>query len=239
MVESLFLRYSNAVKLKNHHFTNELYTMADKSKWEEIEVKEAITEVIGGAWGNDKPKKDNIAVKVIRGTDLPNVPLFNLKKTPTRYLNKAKVEEIQLQEFDIVIEMSGGSKDQPTGRAAIVTTELLDYFNKPIVCSNFCKVIRINQDKVNPFWFYLYWINSYNNGLTTKYENQPSGIKNFQLDEFIESELISLPPKDEQDIIANYFKSLFELKNKLSYTSQKINNVLNETFDNLYYDYDL
>ncbi len=151
---------------------------------------------------------------------------------------KYLLEEIKLKELDIVIEMSGGSKNQPTGRAAIVTTELLDYFKMPLVCSNFCKVIRINQDKVNPFWFYLYWLNSYNNGLTTKYENQPSGIKNFQLDEYIESELMQIPPKKDQDVIANYFKSLFELKNKLSYTSQRINKMLNETFDNIYYDYE-
>jgi len=235
--EDIF-KISGSNKLKNYHFANDLFINPDKSKWDEIEVQEAISDIIGGAWGNEQPKKDNIAVKVIRGTDLPNIPLFNLRKTPTRYLNKKKVEEIKLKELDIVIEMSGGSKNQPTGRAAIVTTELLDYFNMPLVCSNFCKVIRVNQDKVNPYWFYLYWLNSYNNGLTTKYENQPSGIKNFQLDEYIESELIHIPLKKDQDVIADYFKSLFELKNKLSYTSQKLNKMLNETFDNIYYDYE-
>ncbi|PWK19633.1 N-6 DNA methylase [Xanthomarina spongicola] len=235
--EDIF-KLSNNDKLINYHFTNSLFTNPDKSTWEDIEVQEAISDVVGGAWGNEKPKKDNVPVKVIRGTDLPNIPLFNLKKTPTRYLNSNKVEEIQLQELDIVIEMSGGSKNQPTGRAAIITKELLEYFKVPLVCSNFCKVIRINQEKVNPFWFYLYWQNSYNNGLTTKYENQPSGIKNFQLDEYIESELIQIPPKKDQDIISAYFRSLFQLKNKLSYTSQKINKMLNETFDNIYYEYD-
>tara|TARA_R110002073_G_C9471285_1_gene579401 strand:+ start:111 stop:2297 length:2187 start_codon:yes stop_codon:yes gene_type:complete len=235
--EDIF-KIAGSSKLKNYHFANDLFINPDKSKWDEIEVQEAISDIIGGAWGNEQPKKDNIAVKVIRGTDLPNVPLFNLRKTPTRYLNKKKVEEIKLKELDIVIEMSGGSKNQPTGRAAIVTTELLDYFSMPLVCSNFCKVIRVNQDKVNPYWFYLYWLNSYNNGLTTKYENQPSGIKNFQLDEYIESELIHIPLKKDQDVIADYFKSLFELKNKLSYTSQKLNKMLNETFDNIYYDYE-
>lgn len=231
-------KISNESHLENFHFSNKLYTHPDKEGWDEVEVQEVISEIIGGAWGNEKPKKDNVPVKVIRGTDLPNIPLFNLKKTPTRYLNASKVEEIQLKEYDIVIEMSGGSKNQPTGRAAMVTNELLSYFDCPLVCSNFCKVIRVDTDKVNPYWFYFYWLNAYNNGVTTKYENQPSGIKNFQLDEYIESELIQIPPIKDKKVIAEYFKNLFDLKNRLSYASQRMNRMLNETFDNIYYDYD-
>ncbi|WP_452219450.1 N-6 DNA methylase [Lacinutrix salivirga] len=224
--------------LTEYHFSDELFFDPSKNNWEEVEVQEVVDEIIGGAWGNAVPKKNNIEVKVIRGTDLPNIPLFNLKKTPSRFINKEKVDEIGLKEFDIVIEMSGGSKNQPTGRAALITQELLDYFNVPLICSNFCKVIRVDENKVNPFWFYLYWLNSYNNGITTKYENQPSGIKNFQLDEYLESELIQLPSPEEQTTISEYFKSLFNIKNKLSYTSQRMNRVLTETFDNVYYDYD-
>jgi len=209
----------------------------DKSNWDKVEINELISEIISGSWGNDSPKKDNIAVKVIRGTDLPNIPLFNLVKTPTRYINRQKVEEIQLIPLDIVIEMSGGSKDQPTGRAALITEELLRYFEMPLICSNFCKVIRINVNKVDPFWFYFYWINSYNNGLTTRYENQPSGIKNFQLDEFIESEIILIPPDTEKKVMSDYLKALFLLRNKFSFNSSLLHNIISGGFDNIYTDY--
>lgn len=211
----------------------------DKSKWEKIEVSEVIADTIGGSWGNDEPKRDNIAVKVIRGTDLPNIPLFNLKKTPTRFLNKEKLEEIQLKENDIVIELSGGSKDQPTGRSAIITKELLLYFGMPMICSNFCKVIRLNHKKVNPFWFFFFWNQCYEEGLTTRYENQPSGIKNFQLDEFLTGELILLPPRPLQDDYANRLKEIFDLRNKLTFTAFNLSKTVDKTFENLYYDFDV
>ena len=238
----LISKQINLTKISNGVFKRDFLKVFDKtfdkSKWDKIEVSEVIAEIISGSWGNDEPKKDNVAVKVIRGTDLPNIPLFNLKKTPTRYLNKEKVEEIQLQENDIVIELSGGSKDQPTGRCAIITRELISYFGMPLICSNFCKVIRVNNKKVNPFWFFFFWNQSYEEGLTTRYENQPSGIKNFQLDEFIAGELILLPPRPLQNDYAEKLKIIFELKNKLSFTAFNLNKTIDKTFENLYYDFD-
>lgn len=221
--------YDNFIKSTEHP--------QGKSNWDKIEIRELISEIIPGNWGNDLPKKDNIPVTVIRGTDLPNIPLYNLHKTPIRYMNEQKVEEIHLKPLDLVIEMSGGSKDQPTGRVAIITEELLNYFTTPLVCSNFCKVVRINEKKVNPYWFYFYWVNSYSNGLTTRYENQPSGIKNFQLDEFIESEIMLIPPDKEQTAISDFLKSLYILKNKLSYSSALLQIIISGGFDNIYTDY--
>jgi|GEM_PF-55340 len=231
-----------STKLNNQSFSKEFLSVFDKNfvrkDWEPTEVSELIKDTISGSWGNDEPKKNNIAVKVIRGTDLPNIPLFNLKKTPTRYITKDKVDEIQLVENDIVIELSGGSKDQPTGRAAIITKELIEYFGMPLICSNFCKVIRVDGEKVNPFWFFFYWHQCYQDGLTTRYENQPSGIKNFQLDEFISSELILMPPRSQQDEFAENLKKIFELKNKLSYTAFNLGKLIEGTFENVYYDFD-
>jgi hypothetical protein len=73
--------------------------------------------------------------------------------------------------------------------------------------------------------------------LTTRYENQPSGIKNFQLDEFIESEIMLIPPDSEQKVISDYLKSLFILKNKLSYSSALLQILISGGFDNIYTDY--
>lgn len=236
-----FPKLNGFSEISNGEFINNFHQKTilpdDKSNWTKIEVSELVEEIVSGSWGNEQPKKDNIAVTVIRGTDLPNIPLFNLHKTPTRFINETKAEEIKLNPFDIVIEMSGGSKNQPTGRAAIITEELLEYFNTPLICSNFCKVIRLKTDEVNPYWFYFYWINSYNNGLTTRYENQPSGIKNFQLDEYMESELILMPPKERLKNYSEYFKALYELKNKLSYNSALLQSALTGGFDNIYTDY--
>ena len=107
----------------------------------------------------------------------------------------------------------------------------------PLICSNFCKVIRLDVEKVNPFWFFFYWSQCYHEGLTTRYENQPSGIKNFQLDEFLTSELISLPPRPIQDNLSKQLKNLFELKNKLSYTNYNLTKIIEKSFENLYYNF--
>lgn len=212
-------------------------TYPDKTKWIEYEVKDVIHSIIPGNWGSEELKKNTVAVKVLRGTDLPNVPLFNLQKTPTRYLSSSKLEEIKIRVNDIVIEMSGGSKDQPTGRAAFITKELLNYLELPVICSNFCKVIRVDSSLVDPFWFYIYWINAYKNGVTTRYENQPSGIKNFQLDEFIESELILIPEIDISETLYSHFKSIFDLQNKFRFTSAHFERLIVKGFDNIYSEY--
>lgn len=210
----------------------------DKSQWKPTELREIVNSIISGAWGNAQPKRNNIPVKVLRGTDLPNIPLFNLHKTPTRYLSEEKVSAIQLVEGDIVVEMSGGSKDQPTGRIGFITMELLEYFEIPVVCSNFCKVIRLSEEDVNPYWFYHYWLLSYKDGLTSRYENQPSGIKNFQLDEYLDSEIIFLPPDPIQDKISEKLKSLFKLRNQFNYFSNRLNEAMFKAFENIYYDFD-
>ena len=233
----------DVTKISNAGFKNNFLEIFDKTfdkaKWDKLEVSEVIADTVSGSWGNDEPKKDNVAIKVIRGTDLPNIPLFNLRKTPTRYLNISKVEEIQLRVNDIIIELSGGSKDQPTGRSAIITKELISYFDMPLICSNFCRVIRVNEKKVNPYWFFFFWNQCYEEGLTTRYENQPSGIKNFQLDEFIYGELILLPPRPVQDEYSSRLKTIFELKTKLAFTTFNLSKMIEKTFENVYYDFDV
>ena len=148
------------------------------------------------------------------------------------------MDEISLIPGDIVVEMSGGSKDQPTGRIGFITQELLEYFNMSLVCSNFCKVIRLDPNAVNPYWLFYYWMLSYDDGLTTRYENQPSGIKNFQLDEYLDSEIILLPPPNIQEAISKELSVLFDLKNKMNYTSSIIKNIMHKGFENIYYEFD-
>ena len=223
---------------KKQHFINTKHQDKIQKGWKEIELREVITDVITGTWGNAEPKKGNVPIKVIRGTDLPNIALFNLHKTPTRYIGKDKVTNIAVNPNDLVIEMSGGSKDQPTGRVGFITEELLAYLKLPTACSNFCKILRVNKDVVEPIWFYLYWQNAYVAGLTTRYENQPSGIKNFQLEEFMESELIWLPPKSLQKKYSLYMRNLFNLRNKMAFSSANLNALISHSFDNVYTDYD-
>jgi len=201
--------------------------------WEETEVIQVIDETTGGEWGYEEPKNGYVECKVIRGTDLPNIPLFNLAKLPTRYIKADKIEDKRVRAGDLIVEMSGGSKDQPTGRCLFISEYFLKAHDIPILYSNFCKRIRVNEQIVDPYWFYLYWTAAYEEGLTTKYENQPSGIKNFQLDEFISSELILLPPREIRDELLTIFKSMFEAQQVSNFTSQCLKKLEKQIFYNL------
>ncbi|WP_259425655.1 restriction endonuclease subunit S [Bacillus velezensis] len=207
----------------------------NKGEWEEISVGEIVEETVGGAWGKEEPYKDFAECKVIRGTDFPNIPLFKIEKIPTRYIKQQTIDEKQVKVGDLVIELSGGSKNQATGRCVYITQEFLDLFDTPVLCSNFCRIIRVKDDKVNPLWFYWYWSQTYNEGTTFKYENQPSGIKNFQLDEFLVNELINIPDVKTQEDILKLFGDFHEIQANGRRMSYLIDDVISKAFERIYY----
>lgn len=197
-----------------------------------LKVSKVIEKIINGVWDEAGPKKGYIKCKVIRGTDFPNIPLFQLEKVPTRYIREKKAKERQLIPGDLVVEMSGGSKDQPTGRCLYVTKEFLSYYDIPILFSNFCKTLRVNRDIVSPLWFYWYWKTSYDKGVTTRYENQPSGIKNFQLEEYIENEYIRIP-KNENELLS-YLKDMEKIITNSRLYAHRLKLLMNIIYKKLY-----
>jgi restriction endonuclease S subunit len=220
-------------QLKNNTFIHSMENYIKNNKpndWEEVEVFQVIKEITGGEWGSEDFKEGYVECKVIRGTDFPNIPLYNLRKIPTRFIKQEKVNDKKLVAGDLLVEMSGGSKGQPTGRCAFISEYFLQSYDMPILYSNFCKCIRVNRDLIDPYWFYLYWMTAHREGLTTKYENQPSGIRNFQLDEFIASELILLPPIEEQIEITKIFNAMHETEQLSNLTSNKLKKIEQDLF---------
>jgi len=220
-------------KINNKSFTNtleKLATIGKKNNWDELEVFQVIDNITSGEWGYDTSREGYVECKIIRGTDFPNIPLYNLGKLPTRYIKKDKIEDKRVKSGDLIVEMSGGSKDQPTGRCVYISEYFLKTYDVPILYSNFCKRIRVNEEIIDPYWFYLYWMTAYDEGLTTKYENQPSGIKNFQLDEFIASELIILPPKEIKKELLETLKFLFEVEQLSNLTSHQLKGIEKQLF---------
>lgn len=101
---------------------------------------------ISGDWGNDEPTEDACCpVSCIRGADI--VPIYNSEynNIPLRYISEKSLSNRALQEGDIVIEKSGGSPTQSTGRVVYISKELLDE-KQNIVCSNFCAALRIKPE---------------------------------------------------------------------------------------------
>ena len=78
---------------------------------------------------------------------------------PTRYIIPKNLANKKLEAGDIVIEISGGSPTQSTGRCTAITQSLLDRYDSSMVCTNFCKAIKPKNGYslfVYYYWQYLY-----------------------------------------------------------------------------------
>lgn len=172
--------------------------------WQKNKFGDLVGNTIGGNWG--KETKDNNhkdQVYIIRGTDIPSVRNNSKGKVPLRWVDPKKFSTRRLYENDIVIEVSGGSPTQPTGRSLLITKEVLDRFDFPVIPTSFCRMFRPKNEKF-ALLIHQHLSNLYHDGGTWEYQNQSTGIANFQTKYFLTNEDIILPP----DKILTAFNSL-------------------------------
>ena len=126
---------------------------------------------------------------------------------PTRYSLPKNYAAKQLVDGDIVVEISGGSPTQSTGRAAAISTALLNRYDKGMVCTNFCKALK----PLNGYSMYVYhyWQYLYDRGVFFSYENGTTGIKNLDLNGFIETEPIRIAPVELIEKFDIFCQSVF------------------------------
>ena len=167
----------------------------DAISWKEGTFSDLIEKTISGDWGKDSPSGNNTEmVYCIRGADIPEVRAGNKGKMPTRYILPKNYVAKQLVDGDIVIEISGGSPTQSTGRAAAVSDTLLARYDKGMVCTNFCKALKPRAGY--SMYVYYYWQYLYDRNIFFSYENGTTGIKNLDINGFIETEPIVIAPED-------------------------------------------
>ncbi|MDR0680923.1 MAG: restriction endonuclease subunit S [Dysgonamonadaceae bacterium] len=142
---------------------------------------DAVNYFISGDWGQEKPcEQTPNKVACIRGADIENVNAQKTDTIPERYVKNASLENKTLNVGDIVIEKSGGSPTQSTGRVAYISQKVKDDL-KNVVCSNFCTAFKPKSDYYSKFIFY-YFQNVYNSNVFFQFESQTTGIKNLLLD---------------------------------------------------------
>lgn len=166
--------------------------------------------MIVGDWGKDHQIGNNTEmVYCIRGTDIPDVKSGNKGKMPARFILPKNYATKQLVAGDVVVEVSGGSPSQSTGRIAPISQSLLNRYDKGMVCTNFCKAMKPKPGY--SMFVYYYWQYLYDKGIFFMYENGTTGIKNLDISGFIKTELIVLPPVDLVKKFNTFCLSLFDV----------------------------
>ena len=98
---------------------------------------DTIDHFISGDWGADEASDESPkAVRCIRGADINSVNAQSFENVPIRYVAESSTDSKQLQAGDIIIEKSGGSPTQSTGRVAFISQKCIDRLQS-VVCSNF------------------------------------------------------------------------------------------------------
>ena len=180
----------------------------DAALWQEGTFSDLIEKTISGDWGKDTPSGNNTEmVYCIRGADIPEVRTGNKGKMPTRYILPKNYASKQLVNGDIVVEISGGSPTQSTGRAAAISASLLARYDKGMVCTNFCKALKPITGY--SMYVYHYWQYLYDRGVFFSYENGTTGIKNLDISGFIETEPIFIAPAELVKKFDTFCQSVF------------------------------
>jgi len=163
--------------------------------WDVKALEYFLCESKNGDWGKDSSEGNyNLKVKCIRGTDINGINGRDELKAPTRYILEKNEHKI-LKANDLIIEISGGSPTQSTGRLACITTEVAERFENPLICSNFCKAASLISENVVCYFTHS-WNRAYDNGVFFGFEGKTSGIKNLLFDSLVSHYYLPLPPDD-------------------------------------------
>ena len=197
---------------------------SENASWKRGNFSDLITSTLSGDWGKDELSGNNTEkVYCIRGADIPEVKTGNKGKMPVRYIIPKNLKSKQLEDGDIVVEISGGSPSQSTGRSTVITQSLLDRYDSSIVCTNFCKALK--PVKEYSMFIYYYFQYLYDKNIFFSYENGTTGIKNLDLTGFLETESIVIPPKNLIDDFHKFCTSSFNLIFANGKESENLSNI--------------
>jgi len=184
----------------------------DKEWIEYFTISDLLEEARGGEWGKETPNKNYTEkVRCIRGTDIPKIRLCNYEKIPFRYVKKDHISLKSLEPNDVVIEISGGSPKQSTGRICIITEETIQHLETPVLCTNFCRVLRF-KDKNLSLYIYNYLTLLYDHGQMFNLENNTSGIKNLIFPAFTNN--LQIPFPKDKSIIKEAYTNIYLKKSE-------------------------
>ena len=197
------LAYSERTKLLKQSITSGKYSCST--------LKSLIIQESAGDWGidvtDDYDESMYSKCLVLRSTEFNlyhNIVVDN-SKAKYRLISNRKLDAIDLQPNDLIIEKSGGSENQPVGRIAIITKDL--YERDRLCYSNFVQKIRLDNNQVIPTFACFFLRLVHNMKLTETMQSQTNGIRNLILSEYYNQQ-IPIPPIEKQKEIIDHIGTL-------------------------------
>lgn len=188
-------------------FLYKKWYLNSKETCERNNLGKLLTDYFNGGWGKDEQEiKEKNPGYVIRGTDIPDILSSFYECVPLRYHSNNDINNKQLEENDIIMEMSNGNINN-IGRTLLISKDLIDKY-KNVMCASFCKVMRFKnkKDTLSALFLIRYLQDS---GKMFFYKNTgTNGINNFNFKRFLKQDVYLL----DNDI---YFKleKLYSLAN--------------------------
>ena len=205
---------NNLFELLKQEFREKFYNKKEKDSY----LRDYISETIGGDWGKSAPEgNNNTMVYCVRGADIPSMEYGNKGNAPIRYILEKNYKNKKLDPNNIIIEISGGSPTQSTGRTAFITKSILDMYDSPLLCTNFCRAIEAKSDILAPF-VYLNLKLMYDDDIFFNWENGTTGIKNLALNDLLNNLKVKTP---DEMMVKDFYLLFNNIMNKISNNSNE------------------
>jgi type I restriction enzyme S subunit len=163
--------------------------------WNVKPLKYLVEKVKSGDWGKDEQMGNHtMRTFCMRGADFPDIKEGSKGKMPIRYILEKNFREKTLCDGNVVVEISGGSPTQSTGRIVLIDKTFIADCDNALICTNFCKSLEIKESF--SLFFYLLWQYLYDKKVMFIYENGSNGLKNLNINSLLERELFVIPPKE-------------------------------------------
>ena len=185
--------------------------------WAVCRLNEFISKNNTGDWGADAPSTNTIEVGCIRGADI--IKLNDLPKRHIKSSNTAKL----LSNWDVVIEVSGGSPTQATGRSAYITPGVIERNGGSLTCSNFCHAFSFKDFEYSAYFFFV-WRMFYDNNIMFNFEGKTSGIKNFMTEVFLANKWLN----PTNHLVKKFFGAVKEIYAKKDSNIAENNNLIKQ-----------
>jgi len=169
------------------------FVVEAREEWEDNTLSCLIEKNFGGDWGKEFVSHDLTQVCCIRGTDIADIQKGIPSRAPLRFIKKSRLLNSAVATGDLIVEVSGGTENQSTGRAMFIHSFTADLFPFQIYFSNFCRLIRPVKKECTLFLFHVFR-HLYNSDELFSYENGTSGIKNLNYNALLYEEKTKIPP---------------------------------------------